>query len=131
MSSAPSKSSSGNSSSSFRSAYDRTGFLDRPDALPLDAGVAVLEAFAVFFGVALGVSAAFLLTGSVRLGLLEEPKNADVVVSSSSGVGSRFAFLGAGFFGVAFLGLDLVSSCCLASLDFLTPLPPRRRPNRQ
>jgi hypothetical protein len=32
-----------------------------------------------------------------------------VVVSSSSGVGSRFTFFGADFLGVAFLGLAAVS----------------------
>jgi hypothetical protein len=62
-----------------------------------------------FLGVAFGVSTDFLLTDSVRLGLFEVEKKADVVVSSSSGVGSRFAFFGGGFLGVAFLGLYMIS----------------------
>jgi hypothetical protein len=79
------------------------------------AGVAVFETFpfalaGVPFGVAFGVDAAgFFVTASVRLGLFLVAKNSDVVVSSSSGEGSFFAFLGAGFFGVAFLGLPIVS----------------------
>jgi len=66
-----------------------------------------------FFGVAFGVSTGFstaFLTGSLRLGLFDLAKKSDVVVSSSSGVGSRFVFFGAAFFGVAFLGLAAVSA---------------------
>jgi hypothetical protein len=113
MSSASSRSSSGNSSSSSFSAYDVTGFFGRAEDLPFVAGVAVFEAFAfafagVFLGVAFGVSAAFFLTGSVRLGLFELVKKSDVVVSSrsGSGVGSRLTFFAAGFLGVAFFGLS-------------------------
>ena len=75
------------------------------------AGVAVVEVLAfAFAGVALGAdSAGFFLTGSDRLGLFLLAKNSDVVVSSSSGVGSFFAFLGGGFFGVLFLGLRVLS----------------------
>jgi hypothetical protein len=82
----------------------------------LDTGEVVFDAFprglaGAFLGVAMGVSVAFFLTGSVRLGLFELPKKADVVVSSSSGsgVGSRLTFFVAGFFGVAFFGLCIVS----------------------
>jgi hypothetical protein len=82
----------------------------------LDTGEVVFDAFprglaGAFLGVAMGVSVAFFLTGSVRLGLFELPKKADVVVSSSSGsgVGSRLTFFAAGFFGVAFFGLCIVS----------------------
>src|SRR5206468_1563929 len=99
--SASSRSSSGNSSSSSLSAYDVTGFFARPEVLTFDAGVAVFDVFAAafagaFLGVAFGVSAAFFLTGSVRLGLFLLAKKSDVVVSSSSGsgVGSRLAFFG-------------------------------------
>ena len=92
-----------------------TAFFALPDALPVEAGVAVLGGRpGPFFGVALGVSTGFstaFFTGSVRLGLFDFAKKSDVVVSSSSGVGSRFGFLGAAFFGVAFLGLAAVSSC--------------------
>lgn len=87
-----------------------TGFFARPEVLPLDAGVAVLETRPLaFLGVAFEVSAGFFLTGSVRLGLFDAAKKSEVVVSSSSGVGSRFAFVGAGFLGVAFLGLHTMS----------------------
>jgi hypothetical protein len=77
----------------------------------LDAGVAVFDTrpfafFGVAFGVLFAVSAAFLLTGSVRLGLFEAAKKSEVVVSSCSGVGSRFGFFGGGFLGVAFFGLQ-------------------------
>ena len=96
-----------------RSAYDVTDFFALPDALLFVAGVAVFEARpVVFFGVAFGVSTGFssaFLTGSVRLGLFDFAKKSDVVVSSSSGVASRFCFFGAGFFGVAFFGLAAVS----------------------
>lgn len=88
-----------------------TGFFARPEARPLDAGVAVFETrpfafFGVAFGVSLTVSAAFFLIGSVRLGLFEAAKKSEVVVSSSSGVGSRLTFFGGGFLGVAFFGLQ-------------------------
>ena len=113
MSSALSRSSSSNSSPLSRSAYDVTDFLARPDALPFVAGVDVLDVRPVaFFGVAFGVSTVFsttFLTGSLRLGLFDFAKKSDVVVSSSSGVGSRFCFLGAGFLDVAFFGLAAVS----------------------
>jgi hypothetical protein len=90
-----------------------TGFFALPDALPFVAGVAVFDArpvafFGVVFGVSTGFSTAFL-TGSLRLGLFDFAKKSVVVVSSSSGVGSRFCFLGAGFLGVAFFGLATVS----------------------
>jgi len=74
------------------------------------AGVAF--AGVAFLGVALGVESAgfFTFTGSDRFGLFLLAKNADVVVSSSSGEGSRFTFFGGGFFGLAaFLGLFTVS----------------------
>ena len=90
-----------------------TAFFALPDALLFVAGVAVLEARPVaFLGVACGVSTGFstaFLTGSLRLGLFDLAKKSDVVVSSGSGVGSRFGFFAAGFFGVAFLGLAAVS----------------------
>jgi hypothetical protein len=92
------------------SAYEVTGFFVLPDVLPVDAGVVVFEArpFALA-GVAGGSGSAGLAdgftTGSDRLGLFELAKKSDVVVSSSSGDGSRFAFFAAGFLGAAFLGL--------------------------
>jgi hypothetical protein len=89
-----------------------TGFFAL-EALPFVAGVAVFDARPVaFFGVVLGVSAVFstaFLIGSVRLGLFDLAKKSDVVVSSSSGVGSRFCFFAAGFLGVAFFGLQTIS----------------------
>jgi hypothetical protein len=102
-----------NSSSFSFSAYEVTAFFVRVEALPLEAGVAVFEVCpfglaAAFLGVLVAAGAAFL-TGSDRLGLFELAKKSEVVVSSSSGLGSFFAFFAAGFFGVDLCGLYLVS----------------------
>jgi hypothetical protein len=107
----------------------------------VDAGVAAFATFPVAFlgvalGVALGVSASFFLTGSVRLGLFEVAKKSEVVVSSSSGSGegSRFAFLGGGFFCVVFSGLHVVSLMprrCLGLVMLTLPAPPHLRQSRQ
>ena len=110
-----------------------TGFFARPEALPLAAGVVVLDTRPVaFLGVAFADSAGFFLTGSVRFGLFDAAKKSDVVVcSTTSGVGSRFCFFGAGFLGVAFLGLYTMSLAMKNEVHILTsrlhhPRHPRR-----